>query len=41
MSGGIVTPEPSSMLLFGTGLFLLAGFLLRKTQPNLLKVSMN
>jgi hypothetical protein len=33
------SPEPSSLLLLGTGLLVLAGFLFRKARPNLVRAA--
>jgi hypothetical protein len=41
MEAGIQTPEPSSWLLLGTGLFLMAGFLFWKAKPKMLMASTN
>jgi hypothetical protein len=39
MNAGLATPEPSSWLLLGSGLFLLAGLVVRKARPGMIRVA--
>ena len=39
MDAGIITPEPSTWLLLGSGLLLLAGLVIRKTKPGMIRVA--